>query len=81
LGATPIPGYGFGLGFAVLMDVAQSEALGSPGEYRLVGAASTAFWIDPQEELIGLLLTQFMPTSHYPIRAVFKTLVNQAIIE
>jgi len=80
LGNNLIPGYGFGLGVAVLTDVAQSENLGSVGEYRWGGAATTAFWIDPQEELIGLLLTQFMPAGHYPIRNEFKTLVDQAII-
>ncbi|MBT5830925.1 MAG: beta-lactamase family protein, partial [Candidatus Latescibacteria bacterium] len=80
LGASQISGHGFGLGVAVLTDVAQSENLGSVGEYRWGGAATTAFWIDPKEELIGLLLTQFMPASHYPIRSEFKTLVSQAII-
>lgn len=80
LGDNTIPGHGFGLGVAVLTDVAQSENLGSKGEYRWGGAATTAFWIDPQEELIGLLLTQFMPAGHYPIRNEFKTLVDQAII-
>ena len=77
----PLPGYGFGLGFAVMMDVAQSACLGSVGEYRWGGAASTAFWIDPKEEIIGLLLTQFMPSNHYPVRQEFKSLMYQALVD
>ncbi|MDA0711907.1 MAG: serine hydrolase, partial [bacterium] len=80
LGGNPIPGHGFGLGVAVLTDVAQSENLGSVGEYRWGGAASTAFWVDPKEKLVGLLMTQLMPAGHYPIRSEFKTLVDQALI-
>jgi len=73
-------GYGFGLGFAVLMDVAQSGSLGSAGEYKWGGAASTGFWIDPEEELIGILMTQFMPyTGRFTQE--FKVLTYQAIVD
>ena len=73
-------GYGFGLGFGVLLDVAQSEALGSEGEYSWGGAASTGFWIDPNEELIGILMTQFMPYSGRFTKE-FKVLTYQAIVD
>jgi CubicO group peptidase (beta-lactamase class C family) len=73
-------GYGFGLGFAVLMDVAQSESLGSEGEYMWGGAASTGFWIDPEEGLIGILMTQFMPYNDRFARE-FKVLTYQAIAD
>ena len=73
-------GYGFGLGFGVLMDVAQSEELGSEGEYTWGGAASTGFWIDPEEELIGILMTQFIPyTGRFTQE--FKVLTYQAIVD
>ena len=72
-------GYGFGLGYAVLIDVAQSETPGSKGTYRWAGAANTDHWIDPKEELIGILLAQFMPNGYYPIDRQFKVLVYQAI--
>ncbi len=50
-------GIGFGLGFSVTLDPARAQILGTPGEYAWGGAASTAFWIDPAEELIAILMT------------------------
>jgi CubicO group peptidase (beta-lactamase class C family) len=47
-------GCGFGLGFRVLVDVAQAGRLGSEGEFGWGGAASTSFFVDPKENLIGL---------------------------
>ena len=81
LRTTTLLGYGFGLGGRVMVDVAQSQQLGSAGEYGWGGAASTYFFIDPQEELIGILMTQFMPSDYYPIRTEFKTLVYQALVD
>jgi len=74
-------GCGFGLGFRVLVNVAQAGRLGSEGEFGWGGAASTSFFVDPKEELIGLLLTQLMPSRYYPIRDEFKVLVYQALID
>jgi CubicO group peptidase (beta-lactamase class C family) len=74
-------GCGFGLGFRVLVDVAQAGRLGSEGEFGWGGAASTSFFVDPKENLIGLLLTQLMPSRYYPIRNEFKVLVYQALVD
>ena len=74
-------GCGFGLGFRVVMDIAQHGIIGSNGIYSWGGAASTVFWIDPAEELIAILLTQFMPSSHYPLRRQFQIATYQALIE
>lgn len=74
-------GWGFGLGFAVREDVAQSELIGSAGELTWSGAYNTYFWIDPKVELIGLMMTQFNLWNHYPIFRQIKVLTNQAIIE
>lgn len=74
-------GIGFGLGFAVVLDPAKAELLCSPGEHYWGGAASTAFWIDPVEDIVAILMTQLMPSSSYPIRRELRTLVNQAIID
>ena len=76
-----ISGYGFGLGVSVLMDVAQSGALGSVGEFGWSGAATTRCWIDPREALVGLCLTQFMPSTYYPTTREFKTLMYQALVD
>ena len=74
-------GCGFGLGFRVVMDIAQHGIIGSNGIYSWGGAASTVFWIDPAEELIAILLTQFMPSSHYPLRRQFQIATYQAMME
>ncbi|MCX6048167.1 MAG: serine hydrolase [Chloroflexi bacterium] len=76
---TPYDGIGFGLGFSVMLNPAQAQILGSPGEYSWGGAASTAFWIDPVEEQIVIFLTQLMPSSTYPIRRALRVLTYGAI--
>jgi len=74
-------GIGFGLGFAVTMDPAKTLLPGTTGEYFWGGAAGTAFWVDPAEELIAIFMTQLMPSSAYPIRRELRTLVYAAITE
>ena len=74
-------GVGFGLGFAMTTDVARTGISGSLGEYWWGGAASTAFWIDPVEDLCVVLLTQFRPSSLYPIRRELRTMVSAAVID
>ncbi len=74
-------GVGFGLGFAMTTDVAKTQVAGSPGEYWWGGAASTAFWIDPVEDLCVVFLTQFMPSSKYPLRRELRTMINAAVLE
>ncbi len=74
-------GIGFGLGFSVMIDPAKAEILGSPGEYAWGGAASTAFWIDPQEDMAVILLTQLLPSSTYPLRRQLRVLTYQAIVD
>ena len=79
--ASDTKGCGFGLGFRVVMDIAQHGIIGSNGIYSWGGAASTVFWIDPAEELIAILLTQFMPSSYYPLRREFQIATYQAMVE
>jgi CubicO group peptidase (beta-lactamase class C family) len=74
-------GYGFGLGFRVRMDVGQSATLGSVGEYGWGGAYGTYFFIDPKEQLVGILMFQLMPYAHLNIRPEFQNAVNQAIVD
>jgi CubicO group peptidase (beta-lactamase class C family) len=76
-----LPGKGFGLGFAVLVDVPQSYIIGSEGEFEWRGIHNTFFWVDPEEELVMILMTQFTPYLHYPINKEFKVLTYQAIID
>ena len=74
-------GCGFGLGFRVVMDIAQHGIIGSNGIYSWGGAASTVFWIDPVEDMVAILLTQFMPSSYYPLRREFQIATYQAMME
>ena len=74
-------GVGFGLGFSVTLDPAQTLIPGSAGEYAWGGAATTSFWIDPAEDLIAIFMTQVLPSSAYPVRRELRTLVYSAISE
>jgi CubicO group peptidase (beta-lactamase class C family) len=74
-------GLGFGLGFAMTVDQARTRNLGSLGEYFWGGMASTAFWIDPVEDLAVVFMTQLIPSSAYPIRRELRTLVYAALTE
>ncbi|TQO37262.1 CubicO group peptidase (beta-lactamase class C family) [Arenibacter algicola] len=58
-------GQGFGLGFGVTTDLADSKALGSVGQYYWSGAYCTYFFIDPKEELIVILMSQLQPYNNY----------------
>lgn len=74
-------GCGFGLGFRVCVDVTQASRLGTIGEFGWGGYASTSFFVDPKEKLIGLLLTQLAPSRYYPVRNQMKTLTYQALVD
>jgi len=74
-------GIGFGLGFSVMLDPAKAHILGTPGEYAWGGAASTAFWIDPVEEMAVVLMTQLFPSSTWPIRRELRVLAYQSIVD
>jgi CubicO group peptidase (beta-lactamase class C family) len=74
-------GFGFGLGFSVMLDPATAQVVGSPGECALGGGASTAFWIDPAEDMTVILMTQLLPSSTYPLRRELRVLTYQALID
>lgn len=76
---TEFSGMGFGLGFSVELDSAEHKILGSEGSFAWGGAASTAFWVDPHEDLVAVFLTQLLPSSTYPIRGLLQQLVYQAL--
>ncbi len=78
---TTYEGVGFGLGFSVAIDPAKAQIVGSPGEFAWGGAASTAFWIDPSEELIVIFMTQFMPSGTFNFRGQLKSIIYPAIID
>jgi CubicO group peptidase (beta-lactamase class C family) len=77
---SPLRGTGFGLGFAVVTDPAAGKTLTSAGEFSWGGAASTAFFVDPAEQLTVSFFTQLLPSSTYPLRSQLRQLVYQALV-
>ena len=75
------PGVGYGLGFGVLMDLGQCMTVGTVGEYNWSGAATTSFWIDPVEELIGFQAAQFQPMAYHLVAEDFRVAVYQALVD
>jgi len=78
IGGLPLPGYGFGLGSRVLLDVASSGAPGTAGEYGWSGAAKTHYWVDPREQVVALFMTQSMLSFDGP-ELDLRALVYQAL--
>ena len=75
------PGQGFGLGYAVVLDRGAAGTPQTEGTGYWGGAYGTVFWVDPQEELIGILMIQVRPYNHLDIRQEFRDLVYQAIVD
>lgn len=75
------PGYGFGLGYAIVTDLGPSGTPRSEGSYYWGGAFGTIFWVDPSEELISIMLTQIRPYTHLNIRPDLATLTYQAVVD
>jgi CubicO group peptidase (beta-lactamase class C family) len=84
VGAIPIqgelllPGYGFGLGFAVRMHAGLAPQPGSPGQYFWSGIGGTSFFVDPAEDVFAMLLTQ-APGQRIYYRNLFRQLVYAAV--
>jgi CubicO group peptidase (beta-lactamase class C family) len=74
-------GMGFGLGFSVMLDPVRAKVMSSPGEFGWGGLASTAFWIDPKEELTVIFMTQLIPSTIYGFRTQLKNLIYSAIVD
>ena len=74
------PGQGFGLGFGVTTDVAAGKELGSKGQYYWSGAYCTYFFIDPEEELVAILMSQLQPYSNF-YASKLRQYVYQTIVD
>ena len=72
-------GQGFGLGFTVRKEPGRNPLPGSVGDYFWGGAWGTCFWIDPQEQLIAILMLQ-APAQRLHYRSLMRELVYQAMI-
>jgi CubicO group peptidase (beta-lactamase class C family) len=76
-----VQGYTFGLGFAVRKEQGIAGLHGSPGEFTWGGYAGTYFWIDPKEQLVGVLMTQAPGPSRAYYRRMMRALTYQAIAD
>jgi CubicO group peptidase (beta-lactamase class C family) len=76
-----LSGASIGLGFTVMTSPAQAQMLGSIGAYEAGGAAHTNFWFDPGEDMLGLLMVQFIHTTPLMVGMDFKVLAEQAIMD
>jgi CubicO group peptidase (beta-lactamase class C family) len=74
-------GIGFCLLGSVCINPAQASNMQSLGDYGWGGAAGTRFWVDPQEDLMCVFMTQFMPGGRYPVQEYLRHLVLQAIVD
>jgi len=75
-----VPGYGFGLGFAVRLQAGIATMPGSVGQYYWGGAAGTTFWVDPAERLFAVLMIQ-APVQREFYRVMFRDMVYAAITD
>ena len=78
IGMQTLPGYGWGLGVRVMMDTGQAMQLTGPGELGWAGAASTFFWVDPAESMIGLVMSQFLGSA-LPLADDMRTAAYQML--
>ena len=75
------PGMGFGLGFAVRLDVGAAGQPGSEGDFRWGGAYHSTYWVDPAEELVVVYLTQVIPAQGLDDHDHLRALVYAAIVD
>ena len=78
-GEVGFDGNGFGLTVAVGLGPARSAAVGPGGDFMWGGAASTAFWIDPNEDLFVVFMTQLLPSGTFDFRGQLRALTYGAI--
>ena len=82
LGEIPFrPGQGFGLGFSVVTDLGARGVPGSVGEFGWAGAYHSTYWVDPEEELVAVYLTQLIPAIDIDDQNKFRSLLYQAIVD
>jgi len=74
-----LQGASFGLGFTILTNPAQAGILGSVGAYEAGGAAHTNLWYDPHEDLMGLLMVQYVSFTPSMVGMDFKSVAAAAI--
>ncbi|MFX1253349.1 MAG: serine hydrolase domain-containing protein [Promethearchaeota archaeon] len=72
-------GYGFGLG--VLVKIAENMSKGGIGEYGWGGALNTIFHMDPKNQVISIVLTQYCPENSDWIFPIDRLRINNLVYE
>lgn len=75
------PGYTFGLGFGLVDDAGKARDPLTPGTFSWGGAWGTIFWVDPVENMIGIMMTQITSYSHLTARQDVGVTAMQSIID
>ena len=75
------PGYNFGLGFGILNDPGTARDPVTPGSFTWGGAWGTIFWVDPVENMVGIMMTQISSYSHLNVRQDVGVTAVQAIVD
>ena len=75
------PGYTFGLGFGIVSDAGKARDPLTPGTFSWGGAWGTIFWVDPVEEMIGIMMTQITSYRHLTVRQELGVTAMQSIID
>lgn len=73
------PEWGFGLGFSILLDPGKAGEYGSPGRWGWGGAYHSVYWVDPDQELVAVLMVQLLPATGSTLQGRYRTLVYQML--
>lgn len=71
---------GFGLGFEVVEHVGRSGRPGSVGAFGWGSAYYSRYWVDPQEKLVAVFLSQLVPSGGLDLQEKFRSLVYHAVV-
>jgi CubicO group peptidase (beta-lactamase class C family) len=80
-GEVGFDGSGFGLQVAIGLGPAATAGVGPAGDFMWGGAASTAFWVDPTEDLYAIFMTALLPSGMFDFRGQLRSLVYGAIVD
>jgi len=73
------PGMGFGLGFSLVEDLGARGSVGSVGEFAWGGAYHSTYWVDPEERLVVVYMTNIIPAALLDDQAKLRALIYQAL--
>jgi CubicO group peptidase (beta-lactamase class C family) len=83
--AVTVPGWidrqGFGLNFSVITESSKVDFPANDGEYFWAGALTTLFWIDPAEDIVTIMMTQYDPFLIGEYSDLVHRFVNTAVLD